>query len=85
MRVAAVQLNATEDTDRNLETADRLVREAGATWSGVITPVVAGPTPAPQPEDISIGVIRRATPPRRVSVLASALRGPSRANMAASV
>ena len=28
MRVGAVQLNATEDTDRNLETADRLVREA---------------------------------------------------------
>ena len=30
MRAAAVQLNATEDTDRNLETADRLVREAAA-------------------------------------------------------
>jgi deaminated glutathione amidase len=28
MRAGAVQLNATEDTDRNLETADRLVREA---------------------------------------------------------
>ena len=28
MRVGAVQLNSTEDTDRNLETADRLVREA---------------------------------------------------------
>ncbi len=28
MRVGAVQLNATEDTDRNLETADRLVRDA---------------------------------------------------------
>ena len=28
MRVAAIQLNATEDTDRNLQTADRLVREA---------------------------------------------------------
>ena len=28
MRAAAVQLNATEDTDRNLTTADRLVREA---------------------------------------------------------
>jgi deaminated glutathione amidase len=28
MRTGAVQLNATEDTDRNLETADRLVREA---------------------------------------------------------
>ena len=28
MRAAAVQLNSTEDTDRNLETADRLVREA---------------------------------------------------------
>jgi deaminated glutathione amidase len=28
LRVGAVQLNATQDTDRNLETADRLVREA---------------------------------------------------------
>jgi predicted amidohydrolase len=28
LRVAAVQLNATEDVDRNLETADRLTREA---------------------------------------------------------
>jgi deaminated glutathione amidase len=28
MRVAAVQLNANEDTDRNLERADRLVRDA---------------------------------------------------------
>jgi predicted amidohydrolase len=30
VRVAAIQLNSTEDTDRNLATADRLVREAGA-------------------------------------------------------
>ncbi len=30
MRAGAVQLNSTEDTDRNLETADRLVREAAA-------------------------------------------------------
>ena len=30
MRAGAVQLNATEDTDRNLETADRLVRHAAA-------------------------------------------------------
>jgi deaminated glutathione amidase len=29
LRVAAIQLNSTEDTDRNLATADRLVREAG--------------------------------------------------------
>jgi len=28
VRVGAVQLNSTEDTDRNLDTADRLVREA---------------------------------------------------------
>jgi deaminated glutathione amidase len=28
MRAGAVQLNSTEDTDRNLETADRLVRDA---------------------------------------------------------
>lgn len=30
MRAAAVQLNSTEDTDRNLATADRLVREAAS-------------------------------------------------------
>ncbi len=30
MRVAAIQLNSTEDIDRNLATADRLVREAAA-------------------------------------------------------
>src|ERR1700683_3573054 len=28
LRAAAVQLNATEDVDRNLETADRLTRDA---------------------------------------------------------
>jgi predicted amidohydrolase len=30
VRVGAVQLNSTEDTDRNLETADRLVRDTAA-------------------------------------------------------
>ncbi len=30
MRAGAVQLNSTEDIDRNLETADRLVRDAAA-------------------------------------------------------
>jgi predicted amidohydrolase len=30
LRAAAIQLNATDDTDRNLEHADRLVREAAA-------------------------------------------------------
>lgn len=30
MRAAAIQLNATDDTDRNLETADRLVRQAAS-------------------------------------------------------
>jgi deaminated glutathione amidase len=30
LRAAAIQLNATDDTDRNLETADRLVREAAS-------------------------------------------------------
>ena len=30
MRAGAVQLNATDDTDRNLATADRLVRDAAA-------------------------------------------------------
>ncbi|MBV8219786.1 MAG: carbon-nitrogen hydrolase family protein [Solirubrobacterales bacterium] len=36
MRAGAVQLNATEDTDRNLETADRLVREAAARGAEVV-------------------------------------------------
>ncbi|MBV9799406.1 MAG: carbon-nitrogen hydrolase family protein, partial [Solirubrobacterales bacterium] len=30
MRAAAVQLNSTDDVDRNLATADRLVREAAS-------------------------------------------------------
>ncbi len=36
MRVGAVQLNATEDTDRNLETADRLVRDAAGLGAEVV-------------------------------------------------
>jgi predicted amidohydrolase len=36
MRAAAVQLNATEDTDRNRATADRLVREAAARGAGLV-------------------------------------------------
>ncbi|MBV8955647.1 MAG: carbon-nitrogen hydrolase family protein [Solirubrobacterales bacterium] len=36
MRAGAVQLNATEDTDRNLETADRLVRDAAAHGAEVV-------------------------------------------------
>ena len=36
MRVGAVQLNSTEDTDRNLQTADRLVREAAGRGAGVV-------------------------------------------------
>jgi predicted amidohydrolase len=36
VRVGAVQLNATEDTDRNLETADRLTREAVALGAEVV-------------------------------------------------
>jgi deaminated glutathione amidase len=36
MRAAAVQLNSTDDTDRNLETADRLVREAAARGAELI-------------------------------------------------
>jgi predicted amidohydrolase len=36
MRAAAVQLNSTDDTDRNLETADRLVREATARGAQLI-------------------------------------------------
>ena len=36
MRVGAVQLNATEDTDRNLDTADRLVRDAAGLGAELI-------------------------------------------------
>jgi deaminated glutathione amidase len=36
MRVGAVQLNATEDTDRNLEIADRLVRQAAGLGAEVV-------------------------------------------------
>jgi len=36
MRVGAVQLNSTEDTDRNLDTADRLVREAASHGAEVV-------------------------------------------------
>jgi predicted amidohydrolase len=36
MRAAAVQLNATDDTDRNLATADRLVRQAAGLGASVI-------------------------------------------------
>jgi deaminated glutathione amidase len=36
LRVAAVQLNATEDVDRNLETADRLTRQAAAQGAQLI-------------------------------------------------
>ncbi|HUO73736.1 MAG TPA: carbon-nitrogen hydrolase family protein [Solirubrobacteraceae bacterium] len=36
MRAGAVQLNATEDTDRNLQTADRLVRDAAARGAELI-------------------------------------------------
>ena len=36
MRAGAVQLNSTEDTDRNLETANRLVREAAAMGADLV-------------------------------------------------
>jgi deaminated glutathione amidase len=36
MRVAAVQLNSTEDKDRNLEAAERLVREAAADGADLV-------------------------------------------------
>ena len=36
MRAAAVQLNSTEDLDRNLETADRLVRQAAAAGAQLV-------------------------------------------------
>ncbi len=36
MLAGAIQLNTTEDTDRNLETADRLVRHAAATGAQLI-------------------------------------------------
>jgi predicted amidohydrolase len=36
MRAAAVQLNSTNDVDRNLETADRLVRDAASLGAGLV-------------------------------------------------
>ena len=36
VRAGAVQLNSTEDTDRNLETANRLVREAAAMGADLV-------------------------------------------------
>ena len=36
MRAGAVQLNSTQDTDRNLETANRLVREAAAMGADLV-------------------------------------------------
>jgi deaminated glutathione amidase len=36
VHAAVVQLNSTEDTDRNLSTADRLVREAAAQGAGLV-------------------------------------------------
>jgi predicted amidohydrolase len=36
MRAAAIQLNATDDTDRNLERADRLVRQAAAAGAQLV-------------------------------------------------
>ncbi len=36
MRAGAIQLNATDDTDRNLQTADRLVRQAAALGAELI-------------------------------------------------
>ncbi|MHB8690443.1 MAG: carbon-nitrogen hydrolase family protein [Solirubrobacteraceae bacterium] len=36
MRAGAVQLNSTEDIDRNMETADRLVREAAAAGAELV-------------------------------------------------
>jgi predicted amidohydrolase len=36
VRAAAIQLNATEDTDRNLERADRLVRDAAARGASLV-------------------------------------------------
>jgi deaminated glutathione amidase len=36
LRAGAVQLNATEDVDRNLETADRLTREAARNGAGLV-------------------------------------------------
>lgn len=38
--------------------ADRLVRENGLTWDDVIAPVVCSPALVPQPDDMSIVIIR---------------------------
>ena len=56
MRAAAVQLNSTDDYDRNLEVAERLVRDAAADgaelvvlpekWTVLGPPEALGPTPS---------------------------------------
>ena len=42
LRAAAVQLNATEDVDRNLETADRLTRRAARDGAQTAVVIVIG-------------------------------------------
>lgn len=53
MRVAAIELNSTDDVDRNLRTAGRLVRDAGAELGMAL---VADPDPA------TLAMVRRRLP-----------------------
>jgi predicted amidohydrolase len=90
VRAGAVQLNSTEDTDRNLETADRLVREAAARgaqlvvlpekWSvlGTAEHMAAGAQPLEGP---AIGWARSAARELGIDLLAGSIveRVPGRA------
>jgi predicted amidohydrolase len=52
VRAGAIQLNATDDVDRNLETADRLVRQAAGLGAElVVLPEVWTYWPAPTPRE----------------------------------
>jgi predicted amidohydrolase len=42
VRAGAIQLNATDDTDRNLQTADRLVRQAASLGAELGIDLLAG-------------------------------------------
>src|SRR5205823_5699774 len=54
VRAGAIQLNATDDTDRNLATADRLVRDAAARGAELIV-LPEKWTVLGTPEDLVVG------------------------------
>ena len=70
MRAAAVQLTATEDTARNLATAERLVREAASAGADFV--VLPEKWTVLGSEAAAIGLVNRALPDGEV--LAEALR-----------